>query len=259
MFAKYLKLLGALARAFWKVWFTFPGLRKEAQLIEIQHWSRDTLQLLGVRLNICTSGSATGTASAPQLLVSNHISWLDVLIMQALQPSIFVAKAELQNWPVLGTLTRACGVIYVKRTSPQAARQMASDATQALACGFHVACFPEGTSTDGRQVQAFHANVFESAIRRNASVQPLALRYTDLHTGQHCMRAAFVGERGFLPSLHQVIRSEGMIANVVVCEPLTARGHSRKSLAQLTHLAISSQLHAHRLNNTDHCNDLSRS
>ena len=244
MFANYLKLLLAFLSAFWILWVKFPRLNKDQQLLEIQNWSRHTLAVLKVHLNLPHDQHSLFLANAPKLLVANHVSWVDALVIQALQPSIFVAKAEVQRWPVVGAIAAGCGVIFVKRASPSSARSMVDDVAQALHSGYHVACFPEGTSSEGLEVQPFHANLFESAIQHHVPVQPLTLRYTHPNTRQHCTKAAFVGELGFLESLHQVITAGGIEVTVVAGEAISPRGHSRKSLAQLAHISVSTELAA---------------
>jgi 1-acyl-sn-glycerol-3-phosphate acyltransferase len=109
--------------------------------------------------------------------------------------------------------------------------------------GHNVAGFPEGTSTLGHTVNMFHANLFESAIHQDVPVQPLALRYTNLETGAHCTRAAFVGDLSFIGSLHQVMRArEGICITLHAGPCLLPQGHSRKSLASLARNSVIAQL-----------------
>lgn len=220
----------------------FPRLNKEQKLSEIQNWSRETLNVLDVRLEHVSEMKQSLHSERPILLVANHVSWVDALIIQAIQPSIFVAKFEVKNWPVVGAIAAACGVIFVKRGSASSARQMVDDVAQALHNGYCVAGFPEGTSSEGSDVQLFHANIFEAAIHQEIAVQTLTLRYTHPTTGGLCTKAAFIGELGFLESLHQVMSAKGIVANVYVGEILSPRGHSRRSLAQLSQRTISTQL-----------------
>jgi 1-acyl-sn-glycerol-3-phosphate acyltransferase len=110
--------------------------------------------------------------------------------------------------------------------------------------GHSIAGFPEGTSTLGDSVLMFHANLFESAIQQDVPVQPLALRYTSAQTGEHCTRAAFVGDLSFLSSLHQVMRANDIRITVHAGPCLTPQGHSRKSLAALARSSVTAHLEA---------------
>ena len=242
MLIKYLRLVHAFGRAFWILWIKFPKLNRAQKLQSIQEWSRDTLHVLGIHVAHGTSLVHTKDAEIPLLLVANHVSWVDALIIQSIQPSIFVAKAEVKSWPIVGSIATGCGVIFVNRGSPSSARRMVDDLSSALHHGYCVAGFPEGTSSEGRSVSLFHANLFEAAINHQVEVLPLAIRYSDPHTGALCLKAAFIGDIGFVASLHQIMTATGIQARVHVGERLSPTGHSRRTLAHLSHRSVSQQL-----------------
>ena len=242
MLIKYLRLVHSFGRAFWILWLKFPKLDKDQKLQAIQVWSQKILDILGIQVRHEAAPANTPMTDAPLLLVANHVSWVDVLIIQAIRPSIFVAKSEVKHWPIVGSIATACGVVFVDRGSPSSARCMVDDVSSALHHGYCVAGFPEGTSSEGHAVSLFHANLFEAAINHHIHVQPLAIRYTHPHTGALCLKAAFVGDLGFVGSLHQVMCASGIHAKVHVGEPLSPHGHSRRTLAHLSHRSVSSQL-----------------
>jgi len=242
MLIKYLRLLHAFGRAFWILWIKFPKLSKDRKLQEIQNWSQKTLDIIGIEVVHETTCAHIKNADTPLLLVANHVSWVDALIIQTIQPSIFVAKSEVKHWPVVGSIAKACGVVFVDRGSPSSARRMVDDVSSALHHGYSVAGFPEGTSSEGSTVSLFHANLFEAAINHHIQVQPLAIRYTNPQTGALCLKAAFIGDIGFIQSLHQVMASSGIHAKVHAGDMLSPEGHSRRTLAHLSHRSVSSQL-----------------
>ena len=242
MLIKYLRLIHAFARAFWILWVKFPRLNRVQKLDEIKNWSKHTLHILGIQIIHETSLSQIETSPSPLMLVANHVSWVDALIIQSIQPSIFVAKSEVKSWPIVGSIATGCGVVFVDRGSPSSARRMVDDVANALHNGYCVAGFPEGTSSEGNAVSLFHANLFEAAINHHIPVQPLAIRYTNPQTGDLCLKAAFIGEIGFVQSLHQVMASTGIHAKVHAGDLLSPQGHSRRTLAHLTHRSVSSQL-----------------
>ncbi len=241
MLIKYLRLLVAFAKAFAILWFKFPRASREQKLAHIQAWSRHVLEVMGIRLNIAPSSTFIWP-NKTQLLVANHVSWLDVLVIQALQPCVFVAKSEVRHWPVVGSMAHACGVVFVDRSAASSARKMVDDVGSALHHGYCVAGFPEGTSSEGHDVSLFHANLFEAAIHRDVAVLPLALRYTDARTGSFCLKAAFVGDIGFIESLHQVMGTSHLAVGVQIGKTLSPQGHSRRTLAHLSHRSVLSQL-----------------
>ena len=204
MLIKYIRLFATFAVAFLILWFQFPRATREQKLTHIQAWCAKVLRIMCIHVNISPS-STLKCSKTTQLLVANHVSWLDVLVIQALHPCVFVAKSEVSHWPLIGSMAKACGVVFVDRSSPSSARKMVDDVASALHQGYCVAGFPEGTSSEGHVVSLFHANLFEAAIHRDAEVLPIALRYTHARTGATCQKAAFVGDVGFIESLHQII------------------------------------------------------
>ena len=242
MLIKYLRLLRAFGHAFWILWIKFPRLSREKKLEEIRNWSQKTLDVLGIQVMHESPIQLAHHEAPPRLLVANHVSWIDALIIQTIQPSIFVAKAEVKSWPIVGSIATGCGVVFVNRGSPSSARLMVDELSSALHHGYCVAGFPEGTSSEGSSVKLFHGNLFEAAINHNIQVQPLAIRYTNPRTGALCMKAAFIGDIGFVQSLHQVMSSSGIQAKVQLCDPLSPEGHSRRTLAHLSQRSVSSQL-----------------
>lgn len=244
MLLKYVRLVFAFLQAFWILWIRFPYLDREEKLAAIQSWSQRTLRVLGVTVQFQGALDEDKPVVGPKLLVANHVSWLDVLVIQSFQPSVFVAKREVRSWPVVGAIAHACKVVFVDRGSPSSARQMVKDVTDALRNGYRVAGFPEGTSSEGHEVRLFHANLFEAAVEQSVSVQPMALRYVNHRTGEHCLVAAFVGDIGFVQSLHRVMRASGITVRLSWGEPLSSDGHTRRSLAHLSHRSVSAQLEA---------------
>ncbi len=242
MLIKYLRLIHAFGRAFWILWIKFPRLNRDRKLEEIKIWSQHTLEILGIRVLHETSLAQIEQSAAPLMFVANHVSWVDALIIQSIQPSIFVAKSEVKHWPIVGSIATACGVVFVDRGSPSSARRMVDDVSSALHHGYCVAGFPEGTSSEGSTVSLFHANLFEAAIHHHIQVQPLAIRYTNPNTGALCLKAAFIGDIGFVQSLHQVMTSTGIHAKVLAGALLSPQGHSRRTLAHLSHRSVSNQL-----------------
>ena len=241
MFITYLRLLYAFIKAFWILFVQIPRLDRASQSLAIQKWSADTLKLLGISVEVI--GNIDGsTSNASRLLVANHISWLDPLVIQTLQHSIFVAKQEVRRWPVVGHIAKGCDVVFVNRGSPSSARKMVQSMTDALQRNMCIAGFPEGTSTEGYQVGLFHSNLFEVAVTNACEVIAISLRYKDPKTQAMRLEPAFVGNIGFLQSLHRVICAPPIVVQVVVSEPIAPHGHTRRTLAQMVQSKVESQL-----------------
>lgn len=241
MFIIYLRLLYAFIKAFWILFVQNPRSDRASQRLAIQKWSADTLKLLGISVEVIGNIDAS-TSNASRLLVANHISWLDPLVIQTLQHSIFVAKQEVSRWPVVGHIAKGCDVVFVNRGSPSSARKMVQSMTDALQRNMCIAGFPEGTSTEGHQVGLFHSNLFEVAVANACEVIALSLRYKDPETQAMRLEPAFVGDIGFLQSLHRVICAPPMVVQVVVSDPIAPHGHTRRTLAQMAQSKVESQL-----------------
>jgi 1-acyl-sn-glycerol-3-phosphate acyltransferase len=225
-------------RGAWIVALRFPAWQKAQRLQAIQHWAAQLLAILEIEV-LSNQLPQVGFAG---LVVSNHLSWLDILVLQSLMPGIFVAKKEVRNWAVLGYLAQACATIFVDRSSPRSARLMVDRTTDAIQQGYAVVVFPEGTSSDGSDLGNFHANIFESAIRAGSAVQLLTLEYIDTATGNAAGDAHYIGEMTFVSSLWRILRHSSIAARVHVGECIAADGHSRKTLALYAHGKIRAHL-----------------
>ena len=234
------KLLGIalqFGRGAWIVALRFPAWQKPQRLQAIQRWACQLLAILEIEVH-SNQLPQTGFVG---LVVSNHLSWLDILVLQSLMPGSFVAKKEVRQWPVVGYLAQACATIFVDRSSPRSARSMVDDTAAAIAQGYAVVVFPEGTSSNGQALGNFHANIFESAIRAQAPVQLLSLQYIDAVTGQAAAAAHFIDDMTLMDSLKDVTGSSTIQARVHIGDCISVQGHTRKSLALHAHQKI----HAH--------------
>jgi 1-acyl-sn-glycerol-3-phosphate acyltransferase len=220
----------------------FPSLDQTQKNLEIKRWA---LQILGI-LDMQVKASCELPQNFAGLVVSNHLSWLDVLVLQSLMPVSFVAKTEVRSWPIVGYLAAASATIFVDRSSARSAHAMVEHTAAAIVRGHAVVVFPEGTSSDGSRLGSFHANIFESAIRARARVQTLALKYIDPVSGAVAEAAHFTGDMTLLASLKRVSSTPGMRAVVQVGDCIASQGHSRKTLAQHAHASISTQLYGYR-------------
>jgi len=138
-------------------------------------WSRVVVKFLGVRCDYRDTKSAPPAPGT--LLVSNHISWLDTLLFSARWRVVFLAKSEVARWPVIGTLAKRAGTLFIEvgRGSSRATLEVAD----ALRRGRTVVLFAEGRTTDGRAVKRFQPRLLQAAVAAGAPVQPVALRYLD--------------------------------------------------------------------------------
>jgi len=204
----------------------FGSIDAAARTQHVQRWSARFLRLLGVSLLV----QGTPRPGA-KLLVANHISWLDILAIDAVVPARFVSKADVRRWPVLGWLASASGTLYIERERPRDALRVVHQMAEALQAGDTLAVFPEATTGDGRALLPFHANLLQGAIATQTPVQPVALRFFD---AEHAISPAveFLGDTTLLQSLWRVACAQGLGVSVHVL-PAQAVAHAdRRRLAE---------------------------
>lgn len=200
-----------------------------------QAWARLLVGALGVRIAPCQPA-----LPASALIVCNHISWLDVFILNALSEATFVCKDEVKAWPGIGTLVHYSGTLFIERGSRAAAARTAQAIADRLAGEERVAVFPEGTTTQGSSLLPFKAALFQSAIQAGAPVHPVCLRYADAQ-GQPSTAPAYDGDLSFVRSLLNIARSSRLQARLNFLEPLPP-GQERRQLAREAETRIAAAL-----------------
>ncbi|RYG28534.1 MAG: 1-acyl-sn-glycerol-3-phosphate acyltransferase, partial [Burkholderiales bacterium] len=170
--------------------------------------------------------------SGPLLVVANHMSWLDILVMNAAQPARFVSKSDAKRWPLLGSLITGAGTLYIERGNRRDAMRMVHHMAERLRERDILAIFPEGTTGDGRALLPFHANLFQAAISANAPILPVALRFIDSRTGAPHDAPVFVGDTTLLASIWATLRADGVQVVVRYGEPQMPQGRDRRAWAR---------------------------
>lgn len=201
----------------------------------IRGWSRRLLGICGVSLE------QRGEALAHALVVANHVSWLDIFVINALHPCRFVAKSEIRAWPLLGWLVAQAGTVFIARGSRRDLRHAFKGLVGSLEQGQRVAFFPEGTTAAQGALMPFHANLFEAAIDAQVMVQPYALEYLDADS-EHHPTVDFSGDISFASSIVAVLSGGAVRARLVCLAPLDARGTHRRELAASAAQAVAAAL-----------------
>ena len=194
----------------------------------VREWSRQLLSIMGVSLNCRGQVHERG----PLLVVANHISWLDIVVMNACQPARFVSKADARHWPVLGALISGVGTLFIERENRRDAMRVVHLMAERLVDRDIVAVFPEGTTGDGRQVLPFHANLLQAAISTGTPVLPVSIGYRDPVGGGISDAPLFVGDTTLLSSIWTTLRSDGVLAVVQHGQAEHAQGRDRRAWAR---------------------------
>jgi len=209
----------------------------------VRRWSARLLAICRVRVEHLPGTQSAVTPLAHALVVSNHISWLDIFVINSLHPCRFVAKAEIRAWPVLGWLVAQAGTVFIARGNRRELRHIFQGLVDALGQGQRVAFFPEGTTASQGRLLPFHANLFEAAIDARVPVQPYALAYVDTDGGWH-PAVDYTGETTFVDSLLRILRSEPVVARLGYLHAIASEGAHRRELSAQARDAIAGALGA---------------
>ena len=236
-FLTVLRIIGQVFKGCFILLLVFPWLKAEQRHQSIRKWCTQLLGIFQMRLSVI---GAEQLEDAHYLMAANHISWIDIHVINAFKPHYFVAKSEVASWPIFGWMAKQLGTLFIERGKSNSIRNMVQEIAEQLSQKA-ICIFPEGTSTDGWQVAPFKPNLFEAAIVASAPVYVLAIQYFDLQTGKKTTAPAFIGDMGLVDSMWNLICSPPICAQISISEKLPAL-KDRKALAELSQSLIAAQL-----------------
>jgi len=217
-------------------WFGF-ALRRRI----LQSWSTGLLHIFSVRIEMADDDPLHTLRHG--LIVTNHISWLDVFVLNAVVPMRFVAKSEVRRWPIIGWLCARAQTLFIERGKARSAARINVHMVALLQQGECLAIFPEGTTTDGTTVAHFHSSLLQPAIDATSLVHPIAVRYQD-DLGAHSSVAAYIDEMSFGTSMWNILSSPELHVRLIGTPPLDAREMDRRSLTRAARQQIDEALTA---------------
>ncbi len=199
----------------------------------VRWWHGRLLAIMNIQPRVC------GTLpQEPALIVANHCSWLDIVVLGHVFDAAFISKAEIGGWPLVGAFARAAGTLFLSRGAYKT-----DETTKQIHAVFetqrNVLLFPEGTTTHALEPQRFHARLFAAAVDEQRPVVPVAIRYSDDQTaaGQHHPMVPWVNSP-LWPNFKRVFRLPGLRVDIRVCAPIDSTDYDRRSLAEASHTAI---------------------
>jgi len=233
------------------VWF--PFLDRQARRPVIAGWSRVLLRCCGVRVQVDSQDGAPEWAAIGTdngyLMLANHVSWLDIFVINGFAAARFVAKSEIRDWPVAGLLVRRVGTLFIERGRRRSVHHVLHDIAGHLQAPDLVAVFPEGTTSDGRVLLPFHGNLIQAAITTETPVLPVGLQYFEpdaidpAGVGSLSDVPLFIGDTTFVSSVWQIIAHPGIVARVTVLAPIHPHKQvHRHEVAAQARLALSQAL-----------------
>ena len=222
------------------------GLRQAKTLPHGYH--KFVCRLLGIRVHV----NGKLESGSPVLLVSNHVSWLDITALSTIAPVSFVAKAEVGTWPFVSWLAKLQRSVFVDRSRRTLVKDKAGEIAERLAEGDNIVLFAEGTSSDGNRILPFRSSLFSAASMApsaandngpEAVVQTVAIAYTHLH-GLPILRherplVAWYGEMDMMSHAWNVLKSGPLDVTIRLGEPVRlASLRDRKQLAAFSEAQV---------------------
>ncbi|MDX5150940.1 MAG: lysophospholipid acyltransferase family protein [Acidiferrobacterales bacterium] len=195
-------------------------------------WARSMLMALGIRRSV--QGHQPGRNV---MFVSNHISWIDIIVLMATSPGIFLAKSDLDGWPLIGWMCRQADTMFLQRGNARALAERMGSIRQAFGQQENVFLFPEGTTTPGEEVRAFFPGLFQAAIDSRVAVQPVALNYQE--GDQRSVVVPYIDDDHFLKHFLRLLNTRSLTAQVTFLPVMNTVDQDRRQLANLTHNLIS--------------------
>ena len=237
LFRLVVKLMGGL----WISVYTFARGDQARRHAVTRAWSRQLLHLAGIEVRAV--GFPTDT-ERPVTLVANHVSWADIFALNTQRACHFIAKDELRRWPVVRRMLANVGTLFINRSDRKDTHRLKEVVHRLMIQGETVAVFPEGTTSDGRDVLKFHASLLEPVVAAGGEVWVVAVRYfrpapsREVHGEMRTDAAAYIGDTTMLQSLHAIFAAEPLIAEVRFLEAIDCAGRTRREVAQRAQEAI---------------------
>ncbi|WP_432785451.1 hypothetical protein AAEX37_02291 [Oligella sp. MSHR50489EDL] len=206
--------------------FIFPLLKQSQRESIIKAWSKLLILVLGVKVRVEGSPIQQGAV----MLVANHVSWIDIFILNSCRTTAFVAKKEIKDWPVVGRLVAQAGTIFVDRSSRSAMRGVNQELDIRYAKGMCTGLFPEGTTSDGLSVKSFFGGLLEAPLKAQVPIQPVAILL--YFKGERSGYPSFIGDETLVHNIWVLLSNFGISVTVRYLQPLSGEGINRVEAAQ---------------------------
>lgn len=206
--------------------------------------ARAYLKILGIRVK---RNGYPGSITSPCLIVSNHLSYIDILILSSATPSLFITSVEVQKTFFLGFISRLAGSLFVERRNKSRLREEIDRITDCLKKGFVITLFPEGTSSNGETIYPFKGALFSASRNSGIDFLPVCIKYNSINgkpiSAVNRDLAYYYGDIQFFPHLMKLFFVKSIDVTVTYLEWVKTAGEDRKEVVESCHSAISSVYH----------------
>jgi len=216
--------------------------RRSLRVKSTSFFARIALRVLGVRIAVHRARRPQARR-APYLIVSNHLSYIDILVIASRMPAVFITSVELRHTFPLGMLAALGGSLFVERRNPHGLKKEIDEIAGVLEAGQSVVLFPEGTTSNGDSVRPFRNSLLTAAITTGTSVLPVCIRYTHINGNSLDTRSResvyYHGGTTFFEHVPRLLSLTTVAVELLVLKPIRVRPRtSRKELAQESHAAV---------------------
>lgn len=227
-------LLGILIIA-----ISWPFTEEKTRTTLSKWWCRRLLKCFNIITVVF--GEPPQDNASNNMFLANHVSWADIYALNSILPLQFIAKSDINNWPILGYLVRKSGTIFINRSNRKDTSRIVETTTERLMAGGNVGFFPEGTTTDGTSLAQFKSSLVQAAINAKAQLRPVAIRYP-LPNGGINTEMAYAGETTLGESMMHVLKQKKPMVELHFLTPIDAQSANRQTLTELAYKGISSAL-----------------
>ncbi|KLU27763.1 glycerol acyltransferase [Caballeronia mineralivorans PML1(12)] len=231
------RIFAHLLHGMWTVATRFPNATPQVRMELNRAWSVEMLRRCGMKLVVHNDQARLDNGA---LVVGNHVSWIDIYVVNAWRPTPFVSKAEVRSWPVVGWLAQQLDTIFLQREKRSDAKRIMHELAQRLVRGELMCVFPEGTTSLGRDLLPFHSNLFQAAVSAACPVQPICLMYEDAN-GRQSEAPAYIDDLTLPFTLNAMLRDTPLTAHLYVCDAI-APSADRRVLARQAQAAVEAAL-----------------
>ena len=232
-----LRLLLHVSGALWTTSVLYPFYGEARRSRYVQKWSKKLLDICGVKVRV----HHPERLSSKALIVSNHVSWLDIFLIHSVTPCHFIAKAEMADWPSIGSLAKSTGTLFLERSRTRHLKSTLETLVKYLKARERCIFFPEGTTAKQGELLPFHPNLFEGAIHAELPIQPFAVKYVN-HMGEFEDAVDFSGDIGMNENVNSILGKDRIFAELTLLPVIDSNGKSRKDLSEHARKAIMSVL-----------------
>jgi len=213
----------------------FPVINRKSKKFLIKRWSSLLLKIFKINL-VVNNDLKKILYKKNYLIVSNHISWLDIFVINSACPVAFVAKHSISKWPIISWFVKASETIFIDRKRISKIKEITKEVENFLQNKGSICIFPEGTSSDGSQLLNFKSNLLQTAINKNISVLPIAIQY--FHNQKFCLAPAYYADLSLLDSIINLIKFNNIEAKLTILTEIKSIS-DRKVLAKTAYVKIS--------------------